>query len=445
MKRLNIILAVLFITVLPLHASAQTGIDNDRMDRDLRIMENVLSELFQVDTGDENIRIRIAGTQFNRSSRGVDVSGTYYPDYGVVFSISNQALRMLSVRSDNNDIDLVFRYGAGGENGSTEITEENVRARILEFFKEYAPNIGQLQDNDRVMVAIGQAPANRPRTPGIMIQTSRPATDPMIPEMIIWTDAVSLKQYRSGSLSSTQFEDLLQTGSIKSRSELRDFTIFASVIKTSLEHPDLKNMVVRRDPSFHYLPGMGVHFNAEIRTHGLGSPQDRDQIWGRLDSLSGNFEMLAEQLEESLAPLVARLDSNYNSVRWDFDRDSLAALWRGDSLNVRIRELRDQAMDHHRSHNRQNRPRISAIEIDFNEEGSEEEIQEQIEIVHREITAAIKDYASTLRNLPDDELLIVTLYWNSRHPATPYQSEIRIRKSDLLNGSEPEVVITSRS
>jgi len=190
---------------------------------------------------------------------------------------------------------------------------------------------------------------------------------------------------------------------------------------------------------------MGVHFHSEIHTRGLSSPQNRDHVWGRLDSLSGNFQALSEQLGESLAPLIARLDSTFKPNRWEFDGDSVATFFRGDSLNVQIRDHQNRVRVQPRANRPQNRPRINAIEIDFFDEGSEEEVQEQVEIAHRELTSAIKDYASTLRSLPDDELLIVTLHWNSRHPSVPYESEIRIRKSDLLNGSEPEVIITKRS
>ena len=147
MKPMKHIITVLAFVVLSTSAYAQsTNIDGNRMNRDIRILENVLSEFFKVG----QLRNNNNGDLYFSIGSNSNVRGTYLPGYGVIFMVPKTSY---STRS--NRTTPTFYYGEDGKNA---ITEENITSRIKEFLRDYGPTVGQLEDNENVMVIYG---ANR--------------------------------------------------------------------------------------------------------------------------------------------------------------------------------------------------------------------------------------------------------------------------------------------
>jgi len=154
-----------------------------------------------------------------------------------------------------------------------------------------------------------------------------------------------------------------------------------------------------------------------------------DGLEVHFDSLAIGLSELGENLSVHLLPMAEKLDSIFNPHHRDASRDSLVRAYR-DSVRAQ----------------RENQPRSvrglrrDGVESQF----SEEEILEEIDKLHAELKQTVMEYGPTLRSLPNDEMLIITLNWSGRHTALPQRSELRIRKSDLLDGAEPEIQVIER-
>lgn len=142
------------------------NIDNDRMDRDLRVAENVLQTLLRQNT---------SGKMYFFS----EVRGNYMPGYGVIFSVPyNEFISgTVSVRSSGNSNSIV--YFDGGEitrvaptvaartreederdakklNASLDSAQHATKANYLEamktFLADYGDMISQLKSEEKIMI-----------------------------------------------------------------------------------------------------------------------------------------------------------------------------------------------------------------------------------------------------------------------------------------------------
>ena len=56
-----------------------------------------------------------------------------------------------------------------------------------------------------------------------------------------------------------------------------------------------------------------------------------------------------------------------------------------------------------------------------------------------ELKQTLRDYGNTLSSLDNDDLLVVTVYWDGRNNSLPERTQISISKGDLLRGNEPRI------
>lgn len=412
MNRYIKIAPLIFILIL---ASGTGWAQTANNEREIRIAEGILAELF--DAKDTGFSFR------GGNIRGV--SGEYIPEYGVHFKIGTNV--------HPETVRVILRGHAQIEQAEDPDTTENaeinksfVEDRFMEYFKSYASLLRDVPDQEVIRLTFGA------RSSGRTIVTYPSGADRQrntIPEMTAWALVSDIKSYSSGNLSEREFEDRIQVRDLSDQESERDQEVFSSILEAALNQAGAEHIRIRRNPQVEYLPGLGLNYQVQVS---FGSRPffgdfdldiDLEGVEFMLDSLNIGLTKLAENMGERIMPITVKLDSIFNPSRINGSSDSLIRVYR-DSLDRSAPTSRNVAKE---------------------DSLSDEEIQEEINKLHAELIQTVTEYGQTLRSLQNNEILMITLNWSGRHPALPQRSVLRIRKSDLLNGSEPEIFRIERN
>jgi hypothetical protein len=180
-----------------------------------------------------------------------------------------------------------------------------------------------------------------------------------------------------------------------------------------------------------YLPGLGVRYKVQVSAR--PSVMLEELRFGdvdfefKLDSLRMNLDQSLRLVEESLNPLILKLDS---VIDLDISDEEL------DEIKQNLHEHRQEIRIHHDSlQNTQNNYSYAWRST------SDEDIdlESEVDAIMDELLSVIANYGSTLTSLDDDEMLMISVNWSSRSENLPERTEIRIKKSDLLSGDDPDI------
>ncbi len=378
MKNLYSLLSLTLILLAGSFVQAQ-DIDTKRMNRDIRILESVLSESFK--TGP--IRSMNAENAFVSSIERSTVKGTYLPGYGVIFMVPHpKQYGRIVVRSSESEEDKSITNGYTfyyGEEGNEVINEENVESRILEFLRDYAATIGQLKNNENVMVIYG-ANATKSRAPLFVIKgnsrTEKAQKDlPVISASASWKD---IQDYRAGKLNEANFNNSVSISKTENKpDENLDLKVLGNIFETALEEGEgYEFHITRRGAlSYLYLENFGALYTIDVHL-GHGS------------------------------------------------RASVTYFGTVDGRNVIVE-------------NENGQQRITVEEIKEKKEKAAEErnkmIQEEYDALLTKMREFIVDYARTLNTVKDDQFLLVTLNIKDRLKDVPDRVDFQIKKSVLSN------------
>ncbi len=253
------------------HLFAQS-FDADRMNKDLKIMENILDEMFKID-GHNNI----VGSEFRilpTGTSGTYTQGTYIPDYGVIFKIPQviyAGFSSIEVNKKDGNNRITFYYD--DEDGKTKaVTKESITNRITEFLEDYAANIAQLKPDEKVMVIYG---IKGKRNRFFIVQTgdSPKAEQKQKPVISVTARMKNLNDYRKQQISNDEFTKQLQIQSSENK-EFLDLKVMANVFQTAFEgkhnlaFTDENSEDVFRlvgDVSYQKLNDFGVIFSMDAR------------------------------------------------------------------------------------------------------------------------------------------------------------------------------------
>ena len=135
MKAHHIFAVVTAFCIFNMASASEGGIDRERMQQDLEIMEGILQSLHAQTTSS------LAGIH-----REPQIRGLYFENYGVIFHIEEK-------RSSGMVRDVDVR----------RLLEKRVgvQERLVEFLGTYADGIRQLKDEDRITILIHQQPRSR--------------------------------------------------------------------------------------------------------------------------------------------------------------------------------------------------------------------------------------------------------------------------------------------
>lgn len=258
---LTLVLLIAFAQV-----QAQQNMDNNRLNRDINIMENILSELFQVKSSSSSQRSRLV---MAFGSRSEEVRGTYLPGYGVIFQISKPYANILITSTDEEEEEhtVVFQYSDSGEE-EEEVNAESVKNRIVDFLKDYGSTIGQLSSDEHVMVIYGGGPDNR-NTPVNIFNSSgmksAKSTGTDLPVISVSAQMADLAAYRSGDLNVQKFRNRLSISETeRNNTEDKDLRIMSKIFETAYEDNE-DGFEVRGSVDYLKLDNFGALFFFEAR------------------------------------------------------------------------------------------------------------------------------------------------------------------------------------
>lgn len=219
-------------------ASAQSiNIDENRMNRDIKIMENILQEMFKTrwDARGSSGYAHSGGMfSFGRSH---NPHGTHLPDYGVIFTIPGARPGFASL-ADTNGEDISFNFEYGNDENGEKVTEESITNKIIEFLQNYGSTIGQLSDNDKVMVIYNTNESDQFDFTTFRLsgkdenEEERRRKIPTISVVAIKSD---LQAYRAGNISANEFRNRLEisTAGMNDQNQM-DLKVMANILETTL-------------------------------------------------------------------------------------------------------------------------------------------------------------------------------------------------------------------
>ncbi len=373
MKYLSRILPlILALTVAFVPVRAQQNIDGNRLNRDINIMESVLEEMFRVSSSG-------AGTASSISSfslHGESIRGTYLPDYGVIFQISVPTGNLTIVNSDDpGERNLVFQYGDSDQ--EQEVTAENVTDRMVEFLKDYGSTIGQLADDDHVMVIYGGTPQSTNNFNAFFSVSGNRIninSEPDLPVISVSAQVSDLAAYRSGDLGEQQLRNRISISeSEPNSSDNKDVRVMANIFDTAFEENE-EGFEVRGSVDYLALDNFGVLFFFEAR-YGSGGP-----IF-QIDELDFQFGSDSSQVQAA------------------------------EELRQRLQKTREEA-EQKRAKLRQNA--FSAFET-----------------FKQDLREYLVDYGRTLRSVENDQYILVSVTLDAPADEIPERIDLQLNKSVL--------------
>ncbi|MBO6794064.1 MAG: hypothetical protein JJ895_09140 [Balneolaceae bacterium] len=326
------LLSILFAPTL----SAQ-NIDANRMNRDIRIMENILSELFrtQIETPTAETLIIDRGGFRMRGIRG-----TYLNGYGIIFMINREdpfAPKMHVTGQGSYS----FFYSTDSETGdaSKEVDETTIKRRITEFLMDYASTIGQLEDDEEVMVIYGANTGGsgslaryRVALNGNFVDEEPAKALPVISGSVTVKD---LKEYRRGGLNEAKMKEKISFASSEGK-EYMDLKVMGNIFETAFDESD-NGFRMSGKPNYLLLDNFGAIFSFDTRY------SDRDGVFRvlnnsrivlqnmrrdqqRATSVSGNnlseeeLEAAQEEIKTKIIEGYADMMSNVSEYLVDYGR-----------------------------------------------------------------------------------------------------------------------------
>lgn len=339
MKKLYkyVLIGLLSITLTPAEVFSQ-NIDTNRMNRDINIMENILGELFKSQiTSTSNGTIIINEQRFpGRNS----TRGTYLPGYGVIFMVSSNANNVYRVSSNSGDANLSFYYNGDGENEDSDVTQESVTARIQEFLRDYGSTIGQLKNDEKVMVIYG----SKSNSSNLFYRLSvRGQVDTeekeSLPVISVSASVNDLNDYRSGKLDPNSFNGRMDVATAEDK-EYLDLKVMGNIFETALKDDDKDSFRLSGGVDYLMLDNFGALYSLDVRYDEVGRATLLWEATGRLRSLGNNERIAVEQsrtresdearakeyedrvqeLEENVAAAYSKLVSNIKEYIVDYGR-----------------------------------------------------------------------------------------------------------------------------
>ncbi|WP_138431232.1 hypothetical protein [Fodinibius saliphilus] len=377
-------------------AAAQSDIDTNRMNRDINIMENVLEELFktQFEGNGDNLNIHAIGS--NRFGQH-NINGTYLPNYGIIFKINTSQRPFIIFQSDDNQFSYQFQYGEG-ENGKS-VTQESITDRIVEFLRDYASTIGQLSDDQKVMVMYEANQTNREIRVFRSDDSQQKTEQQSLPTISVVANVSDLKVYRSGDMSNDDFRNRLDSNVVEaSAQQEKDLRVMANIFKTAFEDADAEesSFQIRGTVDYLKLDNFGALFSFDVRyANHSGFKFD-------LSNLHNSLKVVREDLERARAELEENIDIDI--------------------------EVRDSVRAHKRE------------EVEANRAEEKEKIQRAYEQFLSNLKSTIADYGRTLRSVESNQQIMVSVNLNSRYQEIPDRIDLQIRKSVLESSSRDEAI-----
>lgn len=271
-KMINKTIKVAFVIVLTMIGNTYTfaqSIDEERMNRDLKVAENILATLSEED---------------GRRLWGHDnVESSYIPDYGVIFTmpmksafffggqnavISSGGNDVYVIESNDEDDDYDIRVKADNRikivdadsKQAKEIKENSnmeLKNQISTFLADYADLIGQLKPSDRIVVQMKNKNEFEFYT-----GRSKSKSNPSLTAEVLKSN---LTAQRQGKISRDELIDRIEFKGGEEKEVAKDVELFATIF-ARLYEPDLSSTyyLSSRNIGYNRLENLGVTFSMKF-------------------------------------------------------------------------------------------------------------------------------------------------------------------------------------
>lgn len=320
MKRIQQILPALLIILLTSSFALAQSFDANRMNRDIKIMENILGEMFKTYSGNTTSERVFISESFTGSR---NVRGTYLPGYGIIFNVqtgSSFLYTQSSSDSESSSNSFYYSYSTGSSSDdNVKVDEESVKDRITEFLKDYASTIGQLKPTENVMVIYGSN--SRHSFPALVYTSSNGKIDrrereklPVISGSVTKKD---LDDYRSGKIDDSAFASKVQTASTTDK-EYLDLKVMSNIFETALKEQGDESFRLSGNVNYLMLDNFGAIFNLDA------SYRTNNRLFGRVSGITVTGTYIrtdsrdapdAKEQDEKEAEFLANVNEAYAQLK----------------------------------------------------------------------------------------------------------------------------------
>lgn len=319
MKRIQQILPTLLIILLTSSLAWAQNFDANRMNRDIKIMENILGEMFKTYSGNTTSERVFISESFTGSR---NVRGTYLPGYGIIFNVQTGSSFVLSQSSGGEGSSNSFYYSystSSSDNDDVKVDEKSVKDRITEFLKDYASTIGQLKPTENVMVIYGSN--SRHSFPALVYTASNGKIDrkereklPVISGSVTKKD---LDDYRSGKINESAFANKVQTASTTDK-EYLDLKVMSNIFETALKEQGDESFRLSGNVNYLMLDNFGAIFNLDA------SYRTNNRLFGRVSGITVTGSYIrsssrdapdAKEQDEKEAEFLANVNQAYAQLK----------------------------------------------------------------------------------------------------------------------------------
>lgn len=321
MKTLKNTLLIGLMTLLLSPLSFAQDFDANRMNRDIKIMENILDELFKTDISGPSVKGSTRIMSFGGTSSGT--TGAYIPNYGIIFRVPHiiSAAQIASVSVDQNSKDSKITFYYNSDEGSSDkgISEEAVVNRISEFLRDYASAITQLQSDENIMVIYGsKGGSNMPVY--FSIRGDRKVSE--LPIVSVSAKKRDIDAYRNGKINDSSFKDRVKVSETNNSDHL-DLKVMGNILETAFGESSNEMFQISGKPAYLALDNFGVLFTMNVRhnrTSAMGSIVFHDDEVRNVVRASGiqKLDVLSpEEAEEKRAEQAEQAHASFEQLKID--------------------------------------------------------------------------------------------------------------------------------
>jgi hypothetical protein len=428
------ILLVVSFALQPLSADAQrANFDSDRMERDLRIMERIYTDL------QYQVRGATGATTANL------VNASYFPGYGVVFNI-NETFSNVYIRGtvpgtsttqeaffqgQNQRSEAEERFFAGStQSARVDSASQPLRLRISgyttpavevpstrnihdlnktiirDFFTNYVDAIGQLQDSDRIAVLISNR--GNPISYSVIGANSRLQTasyNPLRAEVLVG-DVVA---YRTGRINSEAFGSRIVFSEMDTSSpDHKELQVMRGIFDAALRNNKVSKFSSSRSTHGVLMTNFGAMFSIDVMI-------EREVLVGAFNPSSiSSVEILKN--DDGGETIIMLKDSTRivlpSSVRERQVSGVATVTSTGSRIPQGVVTMAERPSD------------IRAQTI----EGEYVSFRESMDKLIEQVSELMLDYGRTLRSLKADDKVLVTINQNTTRndPEVPNRVEIQV-------------------
>lgn len=425
------VIAICMVTLLSISISNTASAQNEDADRDIRIAERILDEMFADVSGANR------GFPFRDET---SVKGEYIPGVGLHFSVGENYFSRVAdmsgsirIREDDGpEKSISFDRKDTGE----RLEEQEIEDRLNDYLTSYASQLRSVKDEEELRITFG-LDTNTNRWVSVFQSSESDSMAESNRAISKWVSGRDLRRVREGDMASPALLQQIETVTIPLDDQPRDIEIFSSILETAVRDVEMEGLRVNRTVKSNYIPGWGVRYYISASSSGSGmfsfmSEADQNEIQTEIDTAlafdfdSDSLDFNLEEFETNNEDVKGLLDSLDISSSLSETMDSLAFKLPElmDSLAVALPKM------------------MEGIKTMFESEEvpGDEVLIADMELLDNEIRDIAENYGSTLSTLKEDELLMITVNWRGRSSTLPEKKVYYIPKRNLLNRGELKVM-----